>query len=383
MTTVVLGWGLGVESSAILTRWLLEPDSRDFDLDDLVVLSALTGDEFARTHDLVETHLLPLLRDHQVRWVQVSRAGQSDRDGITVVDDSRSPTVSHRSGPWRLSDELAAAGTVPQYASGRRLCSIRAKGSVLDRWIDTHVDGPYRHVIGFNAEEMVRVLRDRSYSSAGRASEYPLVEWGWDRDTCITYLENIFGVVWAKSCCEFCPFRGGSTDELLIDWAADPDAAYRSVLLERRAMALNPAMTLFPDNKTAAGLLAAQAPELAAQVAAQIAAGPHDLVEVRRVLKPSKKDVTRKAPGWRAVTVIATGTEAEMFGQLARIDADGIEVDAHGIARRWHRRRSGTLPDSEWLVTVAPSGVVDKQRAGFEREWDAVINPAPTLFEVA
>jgi hypothetical protein len=42
----MMGHGLGVESAAILTRWLAEPDSRDFDLHDLVVATAMLGREF-------------------------------------------------------------------------------------------------------------------------------------------------------------------------------------------------------------------------------------------------------------------------------------------------------------------------------------------------
>lgn len=42
---VILSYGMGVDSTAILTRWLLEPWSRDFGLEDLVVLTAQTGDE--------------------------------------------------------------------------------------------------------------------------------------------------------------------------------------------------------------------------------------------------------------------------------------------------------------------------------------------------
>jgi hypothetical protein len=373
---VVLGWGLGVESTAILTRWLLEPDSRDFGLDELTVLTALTGDEFARTHADVEAHMLPLLRQHQVRWVQVSRAGQSDTAGIAVVDDSRSPTVSHTAGPWRLSDELARAGTVPQYAAGRRLCSIRAKGSVLDRWIDTNIDGSYRHVIGFSAEETSRVLRDRSYSGPDRTSEYPLVEWGWTRSDCVEYLRGVFSVTWAKSCCEFCPFRGGSTGELISDWAADPGAAFAAVLLERRAMALNPAMTLYPAGKTAVDTLEQHSPALYERIVQQLACQEHALVEVRRILPHAKADVTKKAPSLRATTVHASGSAADMeellAGCAARHGGD-VTVDRFGIARVWHLHRRGALPDVEWLHCVAPAGTVSKARTGFDARWDALL----------
>lgn len=381
---VVLGWGLGVESSAILSRWLLEPATRDFDLQHLVVITALTGDEFEITHRLVEEHLLPLLRAHDVRWVQVCRAGQSDLDGIVVVDDSSAPNKSHRCGPWRLSHELITGGTVPQYANGRRLCSIRAKGSVLDRWIEEHIKGSYRHVIGFNADETTRVARDRSYSTVLRESEYPLVEWGWDRAACEEYLESVFGVSWHKSACCFCPFRGGSTDELLQDWRADPRAAVEALLIERRSMALNPKMTLYPEGRSAADLVSDRAPELDLALAERIGDVLHVVMEVRRILPHAAGNTSKKAPGWRSVRTVAEGTREACEAALGVIAAQTgrvVDVDEYGIARVWHKRRRGILPDTEWLHVVCPAGVRNKERSGFQRRWDDLVENKARLFE--
>ena len=48
-TTVVLNLGMGVESCAILVRWLLEPSTRWFPLRKLIVLTAQVGAESRRT----------------------------------------------------------------------------------------------------------------------------------------------------------------------------------------------------------------------------------------------------------------------------------------------------------------------------------------------
>ena len=131
---VVLSYGLGVDSTSILLRYLTEPASRNFALDELVVITAMTGDEWADTGRDVEQHVLPLLRRHGVRYVQVARAQlltTKAGDGIVVLDDSRHPERVHLAGAYRLSDELTAAGTIPQ-SGGDRRCSLRAKGAVLD-----------------------------------------------------------------------------------------------------------------------------------------------------------------------------------------------------------------------------------------------------------
>ncbi len=72
-STVIMSYGMGVDSTAILLRWITDPASRDFDLEDLVVITAHTGDEFDQTSGDVEEIVLPLLRRHGIRFVQVGR----------------------------------------------------------------------------------------------------------------------------------------------------------------------------------------------------------------------------------------------------------------------------------------------------------------------
>ncbi len=86
----VLSFGMGVESSALLLRWLEEPESRDFDLEhDLIVITSQTGGEYPDTKKLCEEHLLPRMRRHQVRYVQVARAGHLEADGIKVLRNKK------------------------------------------------------------------------------------------------------------------------------------------------------------------------------------------------------------------------------------------------------------------------------------------------------
>jgi hypothetical protein len=131
--TVVMSWGLGVDSSYILARWLTDPTSRDFDLADLVVLTAMVGNEFAQTARDAETAFLPLLAAHGVRYIQVGRSRRNvtaDGEGVVIFDDSRNPTTLHIGGDYTLGDELLTAATVPQIGGARR-CSIKSKANVL------------------------------------------------------------------------------------------------------------------------------------------------------------------------------------------------------------------------------------------------------------
>src|ERR1017187_1712371 len=131
MTTTILSYGMGVESTALLLRWVLEPDTRPCPLADLIVVSAQVGDEFSDTGRDVETHILPLMRAHGIRYVQVARHGHLEADGITVLSDTTHPDRLFADGDYRLSDELRAAGTLPQFA-GEHICSLKFKAFVLE-----------------------------------------------------------------------------------------------------------------------------------------------------------------------------------------------------------------------------------------------------------
>lgn len=378
---VLMSMGMGVDSAAIITRWLDEPSSRPFPLHALTLATAMTGDEYAATAAAMTRHILPLLAEHGVRYVQLARAGQREEDGYVVLDDSRAPQRMHMTGPWRLSDELAATGTVPQIVSGRRLCSYRAKGSVLDRWIEAEFGGePHRHVIGFAAEEMRRVERDSSYTTNARDPWYPLIEWGWDRTACQDYLRARFGIEWPRSCCSYCPFSAGpDTAGLVARWSAEPDKGADALIREHLALCLNPRSMLF-GKRTAWSLAREhQLTDVIALAEQRLAAATWTVYDVRRVYQAKGGNQAVKGQGWRAVAPLGSGTREQLTAQLAAMD--GFELGALDIARVWIRRASAPYPSPEHLLTVGPAGVAAKQRPGFAKQWASVLNPQLALFD--
>ena len=69
-----LSYGMGADSTALLLRWITEPATRDFDLDELIVLTAMTGSEWESTLRDVEDVVLPLLAAHGIRFIQIGRS---------------------------------------------------------------------------------------------------------------------------------------------------------------------------------------------------------------------------------------------------------------------------------------------------------------------
>jgi hypothetical protein len=332
----------------------------------------MTGDEPDVTRRLTEAHLLPLLRDTGTRFVQVSRTNQ--HGGCTVLDDSRCPSKLVTRGPWRLSDELRASGTVPQIAAKRRLCSQHAKGEVLDTWLASEFSGrPFRHVLGFAAEESRRAERDRRYIAQGRRPEYPLIEaWDWDRRRCGQYLLDRFGEPWSRSACGYCPFSAGrrGREELVERWRAEPSIGAQALALEYTALALNPRSLLY-------GTVSAQ--ELArthglidvlTEFRLHLQRQQWSVYEVRRIIHPRRGDATAKGAAWRSVRTLFTGHRED--AQLAlRIASGGVAAtDQHGITRAEIIPRTSGYPAIEMALALAPSGVADKERPAFGSWWE-------------
>ena len=95
---------MGKESSALFVHWCENRSQLDFDLtEDLIVLTAMTGDEDIDVKHQVEQHVLPRMREHDIRYVQVARAGHLEEDGIVVLDDSREPRTVNIEGAYMLT----------------------------------------------------------------------------------------------------------------------------------------------------------------------------------------------------------------------------------------------------------------------------------------
>lgn len=367
-TPVVLSYGLGADSTAILLRWLEDPTSRDFDLADLTVVTAMTGDEFADTGRLVRDHVLPRLAEAGVRFVQVARAGALQADGYAVLSDSRSTDALYLEGVYKLSDELRAAGTVPQVASGKRLCSQKFKGWVLDSFLADDLGGrSFRHVMGFNAEETKRAERDDSYSTEVRNTEYPLIEWGWDRATLEAYIESVVGEPWAKSCCSFCPF---AKDHHQGRYASNPEAAADAMMIELTSIALNPRSTLF-KNRSVIDVTEANVPAAAEAFYGRLDETEWAIYDVRRIMYG-------KGVAWRSVRTVETSGSHVLLHRRIREIAEvegGTFAEGKVVRLVLSEREEGVYPSTERFLVIAPAGAEDKERPSFAKNWAKLTEP--------
>ena len=392
---VVLNYGLGVDSTAILLRWLHEPSSRvingePFQLDQLVVITAMTGDEWESTGELVEVHILPLLRQHGVRMVQVARSDYSARAGVTVLDDSTSPKLLYFDGDFPLSNELLRDAIVPMSGQGLRHCSEKQKGSVIAKALPSLLGtNEYFNVIGFDSTELSRIKRASKFiGSDNRITVYPLMEWGWDRTRSIAYIKSRVGVEWPKSACVFCPFAfhsaGGrlkdpaartaalvnANAELFDRYLASPRSVVRTLSIEYGARCVNPTQTLRVSG-SAYDLFQSHGGfgNALEQFENLVNNTPHKLMDVRRVMRS-----TRRGDVYRSITTLTTdGSRPSMITELRR--QFGESVYSNGVTYRADviiPANKAVLPWAEQSVVVVPEWVKDKHNPSFASRWHEV-----------
>jgi len=392
MSKIVLSLGMGVDSVAVLTRLLLEPETRWFDLSDLIVTTAMTGDEFQATADHMQQFALPLMRRYNVRYVQLSRGGQYTASRYAVLSDSTQTERMHMTGPWSLAAYQLQIGSVPQFAHGKRDCSRKAKGEPQDWWKEDELGGePYEHLMGFSAEEGRRMLRDATYGSGGRRARYPLAEWSWTRSEALGYLHEVFGTQWPRSCCVYCPFAHSDPEYLAERWRSEPEGAALALVMERRSVTLNPRSTLFRSQSARSF---AEEHHLDAAIAlsdAMLQDGDWALYDVKRIYhakvdKATKlPDPSRKGIAWRSVDTLATGSRDKMVRELhqfARTCKVDVQPDEHGTLRAELmpcNLKATVYPATERFVAIGPAGVQDKKLKSFAGAWSQLVDQT-TLF---
>ncbi len=406
----LLSNGLGVESVAIILRWLLEPETRDFPLEELTVVTAMVGAEWPDTGKDFQKYILPLFRQYGVRFVQVARKGHCEEDGIVILDDSRHPERLYLEGAYTLEEELESAGTVPQYGSEHR-CSLKFKAFVIETWMEQYLSGLARHTFGYNADELERaakcdkamaarvtfgfnsdeldrVARGQKFDRPCRISHFPLVQWGWNRQRCIEYIFGKLGIIWKKSACRFCPFAK-ITPQLIERQKQHPVETAKSMFTERLSLGMNQRGQLYKGQPLYqivinSGNIAAEE-----QFETRLNAVPWAVYRVRRIYKAKPIYVgdgkhrrligynpNKKGNADRCVEQLEIRpSAAEAIALLRELAAKNSAEPPYQMHKLWyaHMRRCGSIyPTSEEFLVAAPANVKTKARFGvsrFDAKW--------------
>lgn len=213
---LVLSYGMGVDSTAVLVGWYrrgIRPDT---------ILHAQVGNEWPETY---------AYRDVIDRWLA--------RVDFPAITDVRYVVQRPKHGHYAtLEENCLVNGTLPSLAFGYKKCSLKWKGEPLD--------AKAAELFAPEIARGLKVLRAIGYDAGPCDSRrggvetagpwqwiYPLREWGWDRQRCMIEIESVGLPVPPKSACFFCPSTKPA--ELLQLARKHPDLARRAVELEDRA----------------------------------------------------------------------------------------------------------------------------------------------------
>lgn len=228
---LVVNYGAGVDSTAMLvemTRRGIVPD---------LILFADTGSEKPETYEYLERFSA---------WLTAR-----GMPPVTIVRRAKSRPSKTGPGYTTIEGNCLQNATLPSLAFRRKSCSLKWKAEPMDNWLKSWEPAKaawargerVTKCIGYDcgpADSRRAVTRT---GDAKFAFIYPLREWGWDRERCITEIRAEGLEPPMKSACFFCP--ASKPVELL--WLAEthPQLWLRAVQMEDRAM---------PSLKTIQGL---------------------------------------------------------------------------------------------------------------------------------
>lgn len=210
---IVLCYGAGTNTSAMLIGLKnkgIRPD---------LIIFADTGAERPHTYAHIEIMQKWL---KAIDFPPITTVKKTDKNGDILT----------------LEDDLLKLKALPSVAYGFKTCSQKYKTQPIDKFLNNHPDviniwkrgEKITKLIGFDADESHRVA---DYSDKKYNVQFPLVEWGWGRDECISEIKKSGLPLPSKSSCFFCPNM--RPHEIMELNALYPDLAERALKIEDNA----------------------------------------------------------------------------------------------------------------------------------------------------
>ena len=215
----IVGYGGGTDSTAMLVGLY------QHHIPVVLVLFADSGAEQPHTYAFLDT---------MERWLvkhdmpPITRVWYIDQSGQRLT----------------LEQECLSSGSLPSIAYGYKKCSQKHKIQPKEKFCRHHemcravwVRGEcVVKFIGYDAGEEDRRTKvtDRDEADAFYQKEYPLMEWGWNRERCIREIQDAGLPLPGKSSCFFCPSMKHL--EIRTLYHQYPDLLERALKLEENAL---------------------------------------------------------------------------------------------------------------------------------------------------
>ena len=215
----IVAYGGGTNSTAMLIG--LYQHGIPVDL----ILFADTGCEQPHTYAFI-----PIMN----QWL--TKHGMPEITGVEYVDQNGDRMT--------LEQECLRSGTLPALAYGHKKCSLKHKMEPQDKFCNNYP--PCREVwsqgrrvvkfIGYDAGEERRRNNAVVHDMINKKYEnlYPLMDWGWWREDCITAIQSEGLPLPGKSSCFFCPAM--KRHEIRTLYHQHRDLYDRAIAIENNAM---------------------------------------------------------------------------------------------------------------------------------------------------
>jgi len=147
-------------------------------------------------------------------------------------------TVNENGDIITIEQDCIEGNRLPSLAYGFKSCSEKFKIRPQNKYFNNLPElkelwksgGKATKYIGYDSGESHRI---KDYDDKKYTVEYPLVDWGWDREDCIKAIERSGLPQPAKSACYFCPSSRVSEIKELA--AIYPELMSRSIEIENNA----------------------------------------------------------------------------------------------------------------------------------------------------
>jgi len=212
----IVAFGGGVDSTAMILG--LYENERPIDL----ILFADTGGERPETYKHIEIFS---------NWL-VNKGLPS----ITIVKRTR------RDGSLEtLEEECHRRKNLPSIAYGFKSCSQKHKIAPQDKFLNSwqlakdwwKTGKKCVKYIGYDAGESRRADNAAKRDDPKYEYQYPLIEWGWEREDCLETIKKHGIINVGKSACFFCP--SSKKQEIIELYKTHPDLLERAIAIEDQA----------------------------------------------------------------------------------------------------------------------------------------------------
>lgn len=241
----ILSMGLGQDSHAILFKIVFDAEFKArYAPHRLLVLFAETGNEHPHTYEYMENVTKPFCEEHGIEFVHiVPEMGYHGEtwQSLTHQWECGTPTIGSVAYPKTCTHNLKL---IPQYRFVEDYIAKHYKGIRNNGRKQGYVQfakyyGKIRWLVGIAKGEESRVADAEAETALWKKQaitvEYPLIDVGFDRSGCQSYIKSVGFELPMPSNCMFCPY-GCNGMELLWMYHSYPDRFYEWASYEQKKL---------------------------------------------------------------------------------------------------------------------------------------------------